>query len=120
MNNNKTILQLVHSCGKALTEANLYSKAVKIWQIGIEQKDKLSYVNLAKIYVTDLCTQNISGLNHNIKVTPEDCRALMIDMWQTFPKDTIPFLKLLIALQNIPQKHQEFYKKLLNKQGEVK
>lgn len=117
MNNNKAILEVIHACGKALTEANLYSKAVKIWQVGIERKDKLSYINLAKIYVTDLCTQNISSMNHTLKVTPESCRALMIDMYQSFPNDTIPFLQLLSDLPNIPPKHREFYKKLLKKTG---
>lgn len=120
MSNNKSMIKLIHFCGRALTEYHYYSEAVKIWQAGITYKDKESYLNLAKIYVTDLCTQHIADIQHPIKVTPGICRGLIIDMWQNFPKDTVPFLKLLITLQNIPQEHRDFYKKLLNKKGENK
>ena len=118
MNNEQSIIKLIHFCGKVLTKHHDYSEAVKVWQVGITYKDKESYLKLAKIYLTDLVLQNITGVQHFIKVTPEICRGLITDMWQNFPNETLPFLKLLIALPNIPQEHKDFYRKLLNKKGD--
>ena len=120
MNNDKEMLKLIHRFGNAFTKAHLYFQAAKIWHIGIKYRDKLSYINLAQMYLHDLSMQNISGLNLGLKVSAESCRALMTDMWQTFPQETVPFLQSLITMRNIPQDDKNFYKRLLNKKEILK
>ena len=107
------MINLIHFCGEALMKAHLYNDAIRVWQIGTEYNDKLSYMNLAKIYVDELSTQNKLKHTRNVNVSPELCRMLMISIYQKFPEEAVPFLEILINLPNIPQEHKEHYEKLL-------
>lgn len=110
---NKKMVNLIHFCGEAFTKARLYNDAIRVWRTGTEYNDKLSYINLAKIYVNALSEQNKSKSNSDINISPELCRMLMITIYQNFPEEVEPFLEILIDLPNIPQEHKEHYEKLL-------
>lgn len=107
------IIDLIHSLGEAFIKARLYNEAARVWQIGAEHNDKLSYINLAKIYVDELSAQNKFKHSNGVKVSPDLCRMLMITIYQNFPEEAVPFLEILIDLPNIPQGHKEHYEKLL-------
>ena len=121
---NQKMINLIHFCGEAFMKARLYNNAIRVWQIGTEYNDKLSYINLAKIYVDELIAQNKSKYNSDINISPELCRMLMITIYQNFPEEVVPFLEILIDLPNIPQEDKEHYEKLLqhnrgDKNGEM-